>query len=298
MAATSAIDVFDRALLSARRARAAGQAGDHDFLLREVADRMVERLSLVRRDFPVVLDLGAYHGVLAARMKDRAGTRHVFAAELSPHLAALAPVPAVVADEENLPFGPATLDAVVSNLSLQWVNDLPGALLQIRNALKPDGLFMAALAGGESLFELRQCLMEAELVVTGGASPRVSPLIDMRDMGALMQRAGFALPVVDSDMVTVDYSHPLKLMRDLRGMAAANATHNRIKTPTRRRVLLEAARLYQEKFGTPDGRVPATFHIIYAIGWRPHDSQQKPLKPGSAAARLADALKVEEKTPD
>lgn len=299
MSRPSAIEVFDRQLLRMRRDRAAMGIGDYDFLLRDVAARLVERLSLVKRDFRRVLDLGAHHGLLADMLKNRSGTAEVFACDMSPRLAARTSVPSVVADEDFLPFRADCMDAVVSNLSLQWVNDLPGALLQIRQALKADGLFMAAVLGGESLRELRESLMQAELAVTGGASPRVSPFIDMRDMGGLMQRAGFALPVVDSDMITVDYPHALKLMQDLRGMGASNATRNRLMIPTRREVLLEAGKIYQEKFGSVTGRVPATFQVIYAIGWKPHESQQKPLKPGTAAVRLADALKAEEvKTDD
>jgi hypothetical protein len=167
-------------------------------------------------------------------------------------------------------------------------------LIQIRQILKPDGLFLAAMLGGESLKELRQSMMEAEVQVTGGASPRVSPFADLRDMGGLMQRAGFALPVVDSDVITVDYSHPLKLMQDLRGMGASNATYNRLLKPTRRAVIMEAANIYQKKFSNDNQSVSATFQVIYMIGWSPHESQQQPLKPGSAKARLADALKVRE----
>ena len=295
----SAIEVFDRQLLRMRRDRAAMGIGDYDFLLRDVAARLSDRLSLVKRDFARVLDLGAHHGLLADLLKSRAGTMDVFASDMSPRFAAQNSVPTVAADEEFLPFRANCMDAVVSNLSLQWVNDLPGALLQIRQVLKPDGLFLAAVLGGESLRELRDSLMQAELAVTGGASPRVSPFIDMRDMGGLMQRAGFALPVVDSDMITVDYPHALKLMQDLRGMGASNATRNRLMIPTRREVLLEAGKIYQEKFGSITGRVPATFQVIYAIGWKPHESQQQPLKPGSTTVRLADALKAEEvKTDD
>lgn len=293
-ATRSAIDVFDRDLLRLRRERAAGNIHEFDFLLKDVAGRLAERLDLIRRAFPLVLDLGAHHGVLADILKRREGTEKVFSSDLSFSMAEKISAAAVVADEEFLPFARGSLDAVISNLSLQWVNDLPGTLLQVKNALKADGLFMAALPGGETLKELRQCLMEAEVAVTGGASPRVSPFIDMRDMGGLMQRAGFALPVIDSDRIVVDYTHPLILMRDLRGMGASNGTYNRLMIPTRRQVLLEAARLYQEKFGDASGRVPATFEIIYAIGWAPHAGQQKPLKPGSASARLADALKSEE----
>lgn len=299
MTKPSTIEVFDRQLLRTRRDRAAMGIGDYDFLLRDVAERLTDRLSLVKRDFARVLDLGAHHGLLADLLKSRAGTIDVFASDLSPRFAAQNNVPTVAADEEFLPFRANCMDAVVSNLSLQWVNDLPGALLQIRQVLKPDGLFLAAVLGGESLRELRDSLMQAELAVTGGASPRVSPFIDMRDMGGLMQRAGFALPVVDSDMITVDYPHALKLMQDLRGMGASNATRNRLMIPTRREVLLEAGKIYQEKFGSITGRVPATFQVIYAIGWKPHESQQQPLKPGTATVRLADALKAEEvKTDD
>lgn len=288
--------VFDRHLLRQRRDRAAPRIGDFDFLLRDVADRLVDRLSLVRRDFPLVLDLGGGHGVLAEMLRARAGTSHVFTSDISYGLAKKSS--GFVADEEFLPLKTHSLDAVVSNLSLHWANDLPGALTQIRQALKPDGLFSAALLGGETLRELRIALLEAETNVTGGASPRVSPFIDLRDMGALLQRANFALPVIDSEIITVDYSSALKLMQDLRGMGAANASFNRLKIPTRRRVLLEAAKIYQDQFGDSNGRIPATFQVIYAIGWAPHGSQQKPLKPGSAAARLADALQTEEKPAD
>jgi malonyl-ACP O-methyltransferase BioC len=305
--------VFDRNLLRMRRDRAAARISGYDFLLRDVADRLMERLDVVRKEFPLVLDLGGGHGVLSEKLKERAGTEQVITTDVSfEMLSCSAVIPAkagipedprlrgddgvlkVVADEELLPFREQSLDAVISNLALHWVNDLPGALAQIRSALKPDGLFLAAVMGGETLRELRACLMEAELNVSGGASPRVSPFIDLRDMGALMQRAGFTLPVVDSDIITVDYPHPLKLMEDLRGMGASNATLDRLHKPTRRAVIFESARLYQEKYADEEGRIPATFQIVYAIGWSPHESQQKPLMPGSARHRLADALKTQE----
>ena len=292
---TSAIHIFDRNLLRRRRDRAAGNIADFDFLLRDVADRLWDRLELIKKSFPLVLDLGGGHGVLSQRLTGREGTQSVISSDMSVRMAARSPVPSVVADEELLPFRAQSLDAVVSNLSLHWVNDLPGALIQIRQALKPDGLFLAAVLGGESLKELRESLMQAELAVTGGVSPRVSPFIDLRDMGALLQRAGLALPVVDADIITVDYASPLKLMQDLRGMGAANVATSRLMKPTRRGVILEAAKIYQEKFGDAKGRVLATFQVVYAIGWCPHASQQKPLKPGTAQARLADALKTEEK---
>lgn len=288
--------VFDRQLLRRRRDRAARTADDFDFLLQDVAARLLDRLSLVRKSLPLILDLGGAHGVMAPGLKARAGAEAVFSSDLSYPLAARAG--GFVADEELLPVRTHSLDAIVSNLSLHWVNDLPGALAQIRHALKPDGVFLAALLGGETLRELRQVLLEAETEITGGASPRVSPFISLRDMGALMQRAQFALPVVDNEIITVEYSSPFKLMQDLRGMGAANASFNRLKIPTRRGVMLEAARLYQQNFGAGEGRVTASFEVIYAIGWSPHDSQQKPLKPGSAAARLADALDAQEQATD
>jgi SAM-dependent methyltransferase len=289
------IEIFDRRLLRQRRDRAAKGVHGFDFLFVEIAGRLMERLEVVKRAFPLVVDLGSAHGALALQLQQRPGTERVICMDTSfAMLRQSSAVLGVVADEEMLPFRAASLDAVVSNLNLHWVNDLPGALLQIKQALKPDGLFLAALPGGESLKELRQCLMEAELAVSGGVSPRVSPFIDSREMGALMQRAGFALPVVDSDTVTVHYSNPLKLMHDLRGMGASNATYNRLMKATRRNVLLEAARLYHEKFADAEGRVPATFQVIYTIGWAPHDSQQQPLKPGSAQHKLADALQTVE----
>lgn len=286
----SAIDVFDRSLLRHRRDRAARNIGQHDFLYAEVAERLAERLDIIKKEFSLVVSLGGAPGV---PLPKRAGTQHVIRMDTSFNMA-----PSVVADEEFLPFRAGSIDAVVSNLGLHWVNDLPGALLQIRQALKPDGLFLGALLGNESLKELRQCLMEAELAVTGGASPRVSPFADAHDIGALMQRAGFALPVVDSDKITVQYSSPLKLMQDLRGMGASNATHNRLRKPTRRSVIMKAVQLYHEKFADKDGTVPATFHVIYVIGWAPHESQQKPLQPGSAKNKLAEALKVVEVSAD
>lgn len=292
--AASQIAVFDRSLLRLRRDRAAPGIESADFLLRETAARLMERLSLVKKEFPTVLDLGSHHGVLAHLLRERAGTERVFCADASCAMAAKTNMPSVVAEEDFLPFAQGSLDAVVSNLSLHWVNDLPGALLQARHALKKDGLFLAALLGGETLHELRAALMEGEAAATCGASPRVSPFIDMRDMGVLMQRAGFALPVVDSDIITVDYSSPLKLMQDLRAMGATNATFNRPLRPTRRGVILQAAKTYHDKYADANGRVPATFQVIYAIGWAPAANQQKPLRPGSAKHRLADALGVEE----
>lgn len=284
--------VFDRALHARRRARAAANFADHDFLLTRVAEDMADRLAIITRNFSSALDLGAHHGVISRMLPlmtpEKIG--HVVTADLAPQMLAQATGSRVCADEEQLPFADRSFDLVLSALSLHWVNDLPGALIQIRRALVPDGLFMGAMFGGETLTELRQALTEAEIECEGGLSPRVSPFADLRDMGGLMQRAGFALPVVDSDRVTVNYGNPLRLMAELRGMGETNALIERRRTPMRRSTLMRAAEIYSEKFGLPDGRVPATFEIVMLAGWSPHESQQKPLKPGSAKTKLADVL--------
>lgn len=196
----------------------------------------------------------------------------------------------VVADEERLPFGDATLDLVTSTLSLHWTNDLVGALIQIRRALRPDGLFVGAIFGGATLTELRQSLLAAEAELSDGASMRVSPFADAIDAAGLLQRAGFALPVADVDRVKVRYAHPLKLLQDLRAMGETSVLLDRSRKPLSRKVLFRAMELYAERFAEADGRVPATFEIVSVTGWAPHDSQQKPLRPGSAKMRLADAL--------
>ncbi len=200
----------------------------------------------------------------------------------------------VAADEEALPFRDASLDLVVSGLALQFVNDLPGVLIQIRRALKPDGLFVAALLGGETLTELRQSFAAAESEVEGGVSPRVAPFADLRELGALLQRAGFALPVTDVDRVTVRYGTVFDLMHDLRRMGAANALLARRRMPLRRATLVRMAEIYAERFADADGRLRATFDIVWLSGWAPHPDQQKPLQPGSAKTRLADALGTRE----
>lgn len=296
-APASSMTVFDRALLRQRRNRAAGDFADFDFLYQAVGNQLIDRLDTVRKELPVIVDLGAGTSTLTKALRHRKGTQTVINLDMAPAMAARARGLAVVADEDLLPLKAQSLDCVVANLSLHWVNDLPGALAQIRMALKPDGVFLAAVMGGDSLHELRESLMEAETAVRGGVSPRVSPLIDMQDMSALMQRAGFALPVVDRDSIVVDYASPFRLMHDLRGMAATNATVHRDRSPLPRKMMLETARVYQDKFPAEDeeGGVTATFDIIYMIGWAPAASQPQPLKPGSATARLADVLGSEEK---
>ncbi|MDF1748367.1 MAG: methyltransferase domain-containing protein [Alphaproteobacteria bacterium] len=289
--------VFDRSLLRHRRNRAAQRMGDHDFLFREVADRLLERLEDVARVFDTALDLGARDGAFADQLRLSGRAHQVMLCDRSPVFAAQATAhghPIFVADEDMLPLRDESFDLITSSLALHWVNDLPGALVQINRALKPDGLFQGAILGGETLTELRQCLMEAELAEMGGVSPRVSPMVDLRDAAGLLQRAGFALPVADMDRIEVSYADPFRLMADLRAMGEANAVLERLKHGTRRSVFLRAAELYASRFAGPDGRITARFEVIFLHGWRPAATQPKPLAPGSAKSRLADALGVQE----
>ncbi len=289
-------ELFDRVMLARQRTRAAPRLAAHDFLLRRAAQDIAGRLAVIQRDFPVAVNLGAHHGVLSRAVADLPSVGTLISVEDCAPLLRRCPPPRLRAHMEMLPFGGERLDLIVSALSLQFANDLPGALAQIRRALKPDGLFMAALPGGATLHELRACLMRAESALTGGAAPRVAPMADLRDLGGLLQRAGFGLPVSDTDVVRVSYETPFALMNELRGMGAANALRERSKRPLRRDVLMRAAEIYAADFPAEGGRVAATFEIITLTGWAPHESQQKPLRPGSAAARLADALGTEERS--
>ncbi len=288
---------FDRHLLALRRIRALkADTEGADFLLALAADDLTERLATLSRRFPVALDLGGHTGRISAALASSGKVDRVIRADL------FAPDnrrsrgetpdggrPDLVADDEFLPIADGTLDLVVSTLSLQWANDLPGALIQIRKALKPDGLFLGALIGGETLHELRDVLLLAEAEISGGVSPRVAPFADTREIGGLLQRAGFALPVADQDRFTVRYDTLFDLMRDLRAMGATSVLRERGR-PATRALFLRAAELYAERHADPDGRVRATFQILSLSGWAPHESQQKPLAPGSAKVRLADAL--------
>jgi len=289
-ARSRAPQVFDRALIRRRLARALAEGGE-DFLSARVAEDLRERLSVVRRDFRRVLDLGTPRPDVAAML---AGT--LPEAEIT----RMAPVPAagdagrrreVVGDEERQPFAPGSFDLVVSCLSLHAVNDLPGALVQVRRALKPDGLFLGCLFGGGTLGELRQALSIAESEVAGGVSPRVAPFSDLRDLGGLLQRAGFALPVADVEPLTVRYGTLFRLFSDLRAMGATNALTLRHKAPLRRAILMRAAEVYAARFADADGRLRASFDLVWLSGWAPHENQQKPLKPGSARMSLEVALK-------
>lgn len=284
--------VFDRKLLRERRQRAAAQAGAHDFLLNEVGERLVDRLADVTRRFPLALDLGCRDGLLGRTLAGRGGIETLLQCDLSQRQAAGARRhgPAFVADEELLPLRSESLDAILSNLSLHWVNDLPGTLAQIRAALKPDGLFLASMFGAGTLNELRTCLMEAELAESGGVSPRVSPFAGLRDAAGLLQRAGFALPVADGDTITVTYPDLFRLLADLRGMGEANLLLDRLKHPTRRAIFARAAALYHERFADTEGRLRATFQVLFLTGWAPHESQQQPARRGSGKTDLRDVL--------
>ena len=288
--------LFDRKLLRARRARFASEIGAHEFLLSHVAREIAERVGLILRAFPLALDLGAYHGLLGRKIAELPSVGEVIYAESAYALAALCPSPAFVCDEDLLPLKEASLNLIVSGLALHRVNDLTGALIQIRRALCPDGLFIAGLLGARSLIELRQSLIEAEAEMEGGASPRVAPFGDVRDYGGLLQRAGFALPVADAEVLNVPYPSPRELMREIRVLGGGNVLSERSKAPLPRRTLDRAEAIYRERHATADGGVNGTFEIVYLSGWAPDASQQKPLKPGSAAQRLADALRTTEQS--
>jgi len=289
--------LFDRTLHRQRLTRAArGYAG---FLKRRAAEDIVERLGAVRREFPVAVDLGARDGAFAralAGSETAAKVGLLIETDLSGAMLAGRAGARLVADEERLPFAPQSLDLVVSSLALHWTNDLVGALIQIRQALKPDGLFIGAILGGATLTELRTALTEAELELRGGAGPRVSPFADTLDAAHLLQRAGFALPVADVDRVTVRYDHALALMADLRAMGETSVLVEGAGRPLTRALIARAAEIYAARFAQADGRIPATFEILTLTGWTPHESQPQPLRPGSAKTRLADALGTKEQS--
>jgi SAM-dependent methyltransferase len=270
MAPTTAPVLFDRALLMRRLARAT-KLGPATFLLDRVAEDMAERLAAVNREFIEVADIWTPGGGLSL---PGLKLRHVD-----------------IAGDETLPFAAGSLDLVVSALAFQFVNDLPGVLAQIRRALKPDGLLLAALIGGDTLTELRQSFAAAEAECEGGVSPRVAPFADLRDIGALLQRAGLALPVTDVDRAVVRYDNVFALMADLRRMGATNILLERRHTPTRRVTMLRMAQIYSERFADTDGRIRTTFDIVWLSAWAPHESQPKPLRPGSARASLEEAVK-------
>ena len=280
--------IFDRLLQRRRRARASALPAA-SFLLDRVAGELADRLSVVLRRFEFGVDLGTPGEAVRASLRKLGAVRTIVGADVIAR-----GKPFVIADEEALPFRDASLDLVVSGLALHFANDLPGVLAQIRRALKPDGLFLAAFLGGETLTELRQAFAAAESEIEGGASPHVAPFAELRQAGALLQRVGFALPVTDVERVIVRYGTAFDLMRDLRRMRATNPLAARRRVPLRRTTLMRMAEIYAGRFADADGRIRATFDILWLSGWAPHPDQQQPLKPGSAKARLADALGTRE----
>ncbi|MEQ9345560.1 MAG: methyltransferase domain-containing protein [Thalassospira sp.] len=291
------ITVFDRQILKLRRDRAATRAQDFNFLFAETAERLADRLDDTTRSFPIAVDLGCHSGELGQIIGKRGEIEQLYQADISQRYAKAAQANnagntngTIVADEEFLPFAEGSLDLIISNLSLHWVNDLPGMLLQARRALKSDGLFLASMLGGETLKDLREALMTAEAEEEGGVSPRVSPFVDVKDAGALLQRSGFALPVVDADDLLIDYPDALKLMRDLSGMGESNLVAKRSRKFTKRSTLARAAAIYHERHARPDGRIHAKFQIIYLTAWAPDESQPKPLRRGTGQVSLVDFL--------
>lgn len=281
--------LFNRALHRLRRDRAAHSFDSVDFLKREAAERLVERLSEITRAFPTALELGAHRGELAACLGGAGGTVRLIQCDLSHAMLLHAEGLRVVCDEERLPFAPSSLEAVLSVLSLHWVNDLPGTLIQIQRILKPDGVFLAVLPGARTLQELRSVLEQAEMELRGGVSPHISPFIEVRDAGNLLMRAGFALPMADSESLSISYSDMFALLADLRGMGEGNALHQRARHLPRS-VLMRAAELYHERFADAEGRIVATVELVFLTGWKPDPSQPKPAKRGSGQVAFGEAL--------
>lgn len=283
-------NLFDRQLLTRRRLRAKKRHGhEGEFLLKPIAADMLDRLSLVKRPFPLCVELVGHTGLVAQKLAGREGTENIW--RMEHHQNFLGKIEkGFVGFEEILPLKPESVDLIVSPLSLHWLNDLPGALVQIRKSLKPDGLFLGALMGEDSLGELRNALLQADSEISQGVSPRVAPFPRLKDMGALLQRAGFALPVADQESLTIRYDNMFALLQDLRRMGATNNLTDRSRIWTKRKLLLRAAEIYAEHYSDEDGRIRATFQIINVSGWAPHESQQKPMAPGSANIHLSQIL--------
>lgn len=283
------VQIFDRRAVQHHQDRAFKKLNKHDFLLQEVGSRLVDRLYDIDRTFNLAVELGARGSILCDQLSARDKVSRLVQFYLSNSSSQTANN-CLVGDEEFLPFAPGSVDLFYSNLALHWTNDLPGALTQIRHSLRPNGFFVASMFGGNTLIELREALTYAEISEVGGISPRISPFAELADAAALLQRAGFALPVADSDTITVTYGDAFALMHDLRGMGETNALTARHNGFTRRSILFDAAARYAKCHTNSEGRIPATFQIIYLTGWAPHKSQQKPLAPGTSTARLAEAL--------
>lgn len=283
---TNDMFVFDRNKVRQNRNRCASSLDQHGFLIDWSMNQITSRLQDIKRIFPMALQIGCRSNKIDTQ---EFGIETLYTLDIAEKLS-----PDIQADEEFLPFAENSFDIIFSPLNLHTTNDLPGALSQIKRALKPDGLFVAAMLGGETLYELRQIISDAEIKLTNGLTPRIAPFADMQQMGALMQRAGFSLPVIDSEKITVTYDSPFKLMKDLRLMGEGNALIERSKKMSTKEFFAQINSSYLQQHAEDDGRITATFEIIFLIGWSPHESQQKPLRPGSAKMRLSDALKTKE----
>ena len=276
--------IFNRHHVRQHKQRAQAHFSEYDFLLREAADRLADRLEDMTRHFPLALGLGGHN-----RIGDIIGSRGGIETLVQTGWVAGGDVQ-VICDEEFLPFAGNHFDLAFSPLALHWVNDLPGVLIQLRHVLKPDGLLLATVFGGQTLQELRHVLTDAALEMSGGVSPSVSPFMDVRDAGALLQRAGFSLPVIDSEILTVTYDNLFMLMHDLRGMGETNALLHKRASFSRRDVFMRAAELYSQRYGNSEGRITATFELVTMTAWTPHNSQQQPAKRGSGTVSLRDML--------
>lgn len=289
--------MFNRARVTRNRDRAFPSFREYAFLKGRESNQLFERLADTSREFERALDIGAHDGQGCDALRESGKVKEIMALESAPRMVEQLRsngFETVIVDDESLPFPAAHFDLVTSVLSLHWTNDLPGMLTQIRTILVPDGLFLGCLFGGGTLPELRAALIDAESEITGGISPRLSPLPGLQDMAELLQRAGFALPVADVERVTVRYSHPMKLLADLKGMgeqAAFAKREGQERRPLSRRILARMSEIYTDRFSDPDGKVRATFEIVWLSGWAPHASQPKPLKPGSGRHSLAEAVK-------
>jgi len=285
------MQLFNRSLHRLRREKSAGRFAEVDFLFREAGERLAERLLDINRHFPLAVELGCRHGVLAKSWRDSGKIGGLIQTDMAPRL--LPPrTPSnllLAVDEEWLPFAPQSLDAIVSTLSLHWVNDLPGCLIQCRNALKADGLFLAVLPGPRSLQELRESIL-AVSSAEGKMAPRISPFVEVRDAGALLQRAGFALPVIDSETLTIHYREPMTLLNELRLMGEANCLIEQHKGLTARHFWPQVMEHYASHYAAADGRLPVTIELVFMTAWAPHASQQQPAKRGSGTVNLRDVL--------
>ncbi len=284
--------LFDRQLLQKRRQRALKQASltKCDYLLNYVIEDIIDRISIIKRVFPLALNYGCHTNQLSQSLAKLDQVGSIISTDSLLKITQTLPSPRVVADEEFFPFVNSSFDLIISPLNLQWINDLPGTLTQIFKGLKPDGVFIGATLGQKSLWELRHCLLQAEEELLGGASPRVAPFADIKDLGHLLQRAGFTLPVTDRDVLKVTYPTTTQLMHEIRQMGAANNLINRSKKTVQRALFQRVEELYHQHFAQQPGKITATFEVIYLSGWAPHPEQQKPLRPGSAKVSLTDVF--------